>query len=208
MSDINAADDIMKVRGKLLLLQTCNEEIQTGSSEQQDQPVPGTQVQALLLPSSLTHWDTGCAVPPSCLLLLDEWTNQYLSSVWYKWHQPQTKRLRDLGRKQPRKKKSSKLLSGLGHILRNDAHLPVHSMAYKVVFYPLSHLLVTTALGSRCHYSHFTVEKGRITAVNELIWVTWGAERGTNPRTPLLYFCHHEPKKGWKWLPHGGMRLQ
>lgn len=56
--------------------------------------------------------------------------------------------------------KKSKLRSGSGHVLRKDAHLLVCSMVYNMIFYPLSHLVVTAALESRCHYSYFTVEKG------------------------------------------------
>lgn len=109
---------------------------------------------------SLTHWDADFTVPFSgAHSFLKQWINQYLSFIWCGWHLSQTKRLRGLGKKQPTKKKS-KLWSGSGHVLRNDSHFLVYSMVYNMIFYPLSHLTVTAALESRCHYSYFTAEKG------------------------------------------------
>lgn len=72
---------------------------------------------------------------------------------------PKQRHWEALERNNPGRKKS-KLRSGSGHVLRKDAHLLVCSMVYNMIFYPLSHLVVTAALESRCHYSYFTVEKG------------------------------------------------
>lgn len=105
-------------------------------------------------------------------------------------------------------RKKSKLRFNLVHVLRNDAHLLVYSMAYNMIFYPLSHLIVTEALESRCHYFYFTVEKGGTKVDQELAYVTWGAERETNPRTLRLCLCHHEPKKWGRRLPHSGMKIE
>ena len=100
-------------------------------------------------------------------------------------------------------RKKSKLLSASGHILRNNANLLAYSIVCNMIFYPPSHSIVTT-LGSTCHYSHSTVEKGGIMALQ---WTCMGhmriRERSRSEDVPLPPWAQ-EVRKG---TAHSGMRL-
>lgn len=122
-------------------------------------------------PSPLAPWDTDFPARLSGTYSFhEEWPHWHLSFILSRWHQSQTKGLRALEREKLGGKRPSKLLSGSGYILRNDAHLPVHHTVCKVIFYPVS-FARHTALGNRCHYSHLTGEKGGIVAI-QWIWVS------------------------------------
>lgn len=138
--------------------------------------------------SSLTPQDADfTALLSAVYFLREEWVNWYLPFIWSRWHQSQTKspgalEVNSLGEK---KKKVQQIALRFRTHSQQWCLSPSPSHGLQSDFLSPVSFAGHTALGSRCHYSHLTVEKGGIMAIQGPAEVTWGAERGTNPRTPL-----------------------
>lgn len=120
------------------------------------------------LPSSLTPWNTDFTAPLSgAYSFLEEWPNQYLSFIWSRWHQSQTKgpgalEGNSLGGE---KKKAQQIAVWLRTYSQKLCSSPSPSHGLQSDFLSSVSFACHTALGSRCQSSHLTVEKGGITAI-------------------------------------------
>lgn len=155
--------------------------------------------------SSLTPQDADfTALLSAVYFLREEWVNWYLPFIWSRWHQSQTKspgalEVNSLGGK---KKKVQQIALRFRTHSQQWCLSPSPSHGLQSDFLSPVSFAGHIALGSRCHYSHLTVEKGGIMAIQDPCRSHMRSRKRNQPQDSPPPCTAATGSQG-RWLPHG-----